>query len=277
MIWGYANQKYSFKTAALLYPVLIITLSFFHIVPTSLSTFVQQPGVLLALATLASSLIPILCWGFDKFGQITPDTKKRSTWSYCIALVLFAFALVLITKFFDHRLTPLLKSVYSTKSEYVAIRGSLLFASLSAGILYSIIFGLGFGTLLYLRGPKYYWVAGVTMLSTLAITIGVIINGVSVNSFNTQIYGYIALGAIVPLILSFLKEFAYFGIEKKSRFAVKLTTDFILFSLTGFLGTILAFSPTMQKILWGSGALITVAILTYVLICRRFVKQVTYP
>jgi len=223
LIWGYANQVYTFNNAAIQYPILAFIFINLGLLLPKYLPITMSPEIGFGLLALASLVIFAIYLGLYRLEQTQDQLEGKAPWSYWLWLGLVVFSIkfamnfpefVFKAKAVKHTLYPL---IMDSKSVYAVYTG---------------ITGVIFGIIIYIRGAK----ALAKVLG--AIALGVLFIGMSLfdNDFENGPLKFGLLFALFPLFQVF-KELAFFGIEQKKRFTAKVLIDVIVYSIAAYAST----------------------------------------
>ncbi|MCH9629319.1 MAG: hypothetical protein S4CHLAM107_11110 [Chlamydiia bacterium] len=237
--WGFANQNYSFKTAALHYPFLMILLIPALIISPKLlpANSPEFSALVLFFAALIIFLI-YLSWQKFDLGAIDPGNEVLRKYYAGFAAIVFFIPIA------KHLITLLMraemKALHTTATAYT--NAVLKYAPIKGLYeIYFIILGIILGIVLYFVGRKAYgWIGALIVLALTAC---------GVLSFNTPAFhplteanfafshsAFALFLPIIPLFMLLGKELAYFGVPHEKRFTAKLVLDILIFTLATDVG-----------------------------------------
>lgn len=238
-VWGYANQVFTFKNAALQYPlfgiILIFAVLFSGIYVVQLSTGENDQAII--CATIAfSSLLTFLTYLLVKHGDWNPLEKGlRVSWVYWLAIGALLFGSVFAKSFLEYVFKIEMKSFFKNIGDYSTAMNE--FSTLK-GVSEQIVglVGILLGIWLYFKGTKAWSKVGGLLIVFMCLC-GLFVFQKDLWAYDVKeryassAIGFTLFGSISTLLLRLVKELAYFGIELEKRFTAKIIVDVIIYSL----------------------------------------------
>jgi hypothetical protein len=255
LIWGFANQTYTFSVAAIQYPILAFLLTY-AVLPTGMFAHWANTTPLsfeiFCIAVATTSLLTLFVYfvmnridlGVIEIGSIV-------SWGYWVALAVLVFGIKYGSFFPIIFLKGILKEVYPDPSNYNAYL--LALTTLKANwLVITGVFGIFVGFFLYKTGASYWAIVG-RLLWIVMFVGGLIAFYSTVTSITAEgawvgTIGNVLLAVFLALFMIIAKELAYFGIEHRHRFSAKIIVDVIVYSLVA---TASAFTSS-ATLTWGS-------------------------
>lgn len=231
--WGFANQNYSFKTAALHYPFLIILLS---------PAIVLSPKLLLlhtpeftTLVLFFLSLITYLIYlSLTKLDLGPKDEGNEISRGYYGALAALIFFITIGKYLIGLLIRVEMKTLYpSIKAYQSAMQNSSQLLGITQ--LFGLILGIILGIILFRVGKKAFGLIN-TLLLLAITTSGIFV--FNTPAFHSLTKEHFALSKIawalflplLPLLMLLGKELAFLGIPLEKRFTAKLAMDILMFT-----------------------------------------------
>lgn len=248
LLWGFANQEYTFKIAAIQYPLLgiIAGTSILFVVPLQMMLSKLEPNFypsVVALAAVLNAFVLAIYLWISRKDLGAHENGLNVSYGYWIALGLLVLTMNMALFFPEIVFKSGLQKVVSGQREYLEYLGKLAFDKAQWGLLGAIASVL-MGIFLYFKGSRPY----ATLLGL--ICLGMLMTGLislynvqsmklNAEAFNSATKGYVYLVTFVGLFM-LLKELLFFGIAHKSRFTAKIVIDVIFFSMVPFLSRLIA-------------------------------------
>lgn len=256
-VWGYANQHYTFKTAALQYPLFAFIL-IFAVLYSGLfmvKTMTSEHGQSIICATIACSslltFIVYLIWNRADWGALEKGLKV--SWVYWLAIGAIVFGASFSKPFQDILFKTQLKTLFTDIQSYSAAISEL---SILKGVFEQAVglVGIILGLWLYFKGPKSLAKIGALIVIFMGLCgLAVIQNDLwskdVQEQYLTSAIGFTLFGSLSSLLFRFIKELAYFGIELDKRFTAKIVVDVIIYSLPASFASYLI-AETNATMLW---------------------------
>lgn len=226
VIWGFANQVYTFKRAAIHYPL-------FYLVASGATLVVPQVDNVYLVISLFSLLILAI---HSFMTRQTTDAEKPASplqIGTLVALGALVFGSVFCKFFPDIALKESFRNLYTSSRQQLAILAEQ--RTLANGYsLFAGITGVVLGLFLAESGPKKLFAVGITLIAIMTCAILYFFSTVQHN-FHKALHARTLFLSFLPLLLLLIKELAYFGINKAQRFQAKLILDLMLISLANLL------------------------------------------
>lgn len=216
--WGYANQKFTFREATLIYPFLFLlgSMGFFFV------NF-ELPMIYSLIAAFS-----LITWGLFCLSNRSAEEehKNGAPALYWLGLALMAFGISYIA----YSPNILLKFQMKTNepAAFNAVMGTIQ-TNLSLGKIFLAAFGAILGLELYLYGSK--WLTCICTLMLLLIA-GSGLLFLTTPAAATGFLPYVALTSLITFVSGLIIEWFYFGIAERRRFAAKLLIGGIVFPLS---------------------------------------------
>lgn len=241
LVWGYANQKYTFEAAAIQYPILSVL--FWNIAPSGLlpiiifisranneNTYPIMLGIVGALSVLTFS---VYLW-MSRTDLGVKEKGINVTWGYWAALAVIVFAVKFAAYFPAVAFKEQIRMIFKDASLYSAFMPEWSFVNGGLSFLAGLA-AVPLGVILYFRGPK----ALVKVISIVGVVM--LIGGVSIfftsqemliskETIMISMMGY-ALFLSLSGVFKLLKELVFFGVDHKSRFTAKIAIDVIGYAI----------------------------------------------
>jgi len=250
LIWGYANQHYTFKKAAYQYPLIgLITFFPVNMYIYYLQRFIFEKKLFYQIFLVSAIIYAIIYIIYIILREVSlkkKDILKKPSFNYLLALivivVVFSFAKSLPQMPFKY----FLKLKAPQASDYLMIMGSF---SVKQAI-YSIItffIGILLGLWMYIKGSKIlakiggFLIIVITTLGLLVFKMPAKVATIDIKSAHS-LMSYGMFVSFSFLFLYLIKELCYFRFPLKNRFSAKILVDMIFLFLTKPLyGSISAF------------------------------------
>jgi|GEM_PF-5536527 len=241
LIMGYANQVYTFRAAAIQYPLLGLTASIgLMIGGPVVASLSQSYSTLLSILSLVSFLTLMIFLWLDRQNHGEKEKGFKFSWMYVIAFSVLVMSVKFAAFFPQIMFKSELKNIFPNINDYVLYMGSF---SNKIGLLNItiVLVSVIIGFLLYYKGSR--------MLAKVlgVITLGMLAGGASLFfllPFTRQTLSGPASGYLTFITLMFafkiFKELVYFGIDLKHRFTIKFFIDFLVVSFASSLTGIVA-------------------------------------
>lgn len=226
LIWGFANQLYSFKRAALHYPLLYLLAS------GSTLLLPQIENVYMSISFFCLLILAIHSLMLRKSLE-EEESGKPLHLGQLIALSAIIFGSIFCKFFPDLALKETFRSLYTTSRQQVAILTE--HRSLTNG--YSLLAGITavlLGFFLADSGPRKRFAVGLTLFAIMTAAIFFFFSTLHHN-FHEALHARTLFLSILPLFLLLVKELAYFSITKAQRLQAKLILDLMIVSLASLL------------------------------------------
>jgi len=224
LIWGYANQVYTFNMAAIQYPILAFLFMQLGLLLPKYLPIAMSPEAGFGLLSLSTLCIFAIYLGLNRLEQGPDQQESKAPWTYWVAIAALVFSVKFAMNFPEF--------VFKAK----AVKSNLfplMMDSKSVYAVYTGIAGIMLGIVAYYRGAK-------TLAKILGlIVLGILIVGLSMFDEGSE-DGALKFGllfALFPLFQVF-KELTFFGIEQKKRFTAKVIVDVIVYSIAAYAATL---------------------------------------
>ncbi|MCB1072917.1 MAG: hypothetical protein KDK96_07445 [Chlamydiia bacterium] len=248
LIWGFANQEFTFKKAAIQYPLLGLIFSSSgaflgghltgHFAGQDL--FSKIYPMTLWIGVGANLLIFVIYLILKHYPYMGKEQGSRVTWGYWVALGILLFGIKTSALCLQITFKNEVRKVFTNATSYIEFMGN--FSKLSGSIRIGLgVLAIGLGVLLFFRGAQaFFKVFGSVLLGIIVFALFTFfIPKIDINAL-----AYALFSGSIGIILS-LRELAFFGIQRESRFTAKIVLDLIFgFFATGF-GTTLIQLPIM--------------------------------
>ncbi len=248
LIWGLANQEFTFKKAAIQYPLLGLIFS------SSGAFFGGNLIGLLASQDLFSKIYPMSLWIgvganllifviyliLKHYPYDGKEQGGRVNWGYWVALGILLIGIKVSALFMQITFKDGVKKVFTNTSSYMEFMGK--FSMMSGWITIGLgVLAIGLGVLLFFRGAQaFFKVVG-------AVLVGIIVFGLftffTIN-VDTSALTYALFSGSIGICLS-LRELAFFGIQREGRFTAKIVLDLIFGCLAAGFGAALVQLPLL--------------------------------
>lgn len=253
LIWGYANQEFTFKKAAIQYPLLALIFPssgallgghFFK--QLSECNFSLSKIYLITLLTAmgASLLIFAIYLLLNSFRFDEKEQGGPVSWGYWLTFGLLLFGVKFSSTFPKMAFKMELHRLYPDPSSYMQFMAK--YASISGWVsVGGSLIGVGLGAILYYRGAKDFFkvISFILLGMTIFGLSTVLIRSIGITMLSSVLYSGL-MGAFIAL-----RELAFFGIKKESRFTAKIVLDLILCSFAAIFGSTII---TLTAVLMGN-------------------------
>jgi hypothetical protein len=234
LVWGVANQKYTFKTAALHYPILaLLNASVFHFLgKAAVEPLIEFLPTEILLFWVNALILTI--FGCLKFHKDEESKGAKRYWLYLGALILIAFALGGVQKLPDHLFFKSASAALSTAKAFTAFKKDFGYIK-EVTLFFAGLMSVPLGYILYLRGSKFLAaVAGAISLGMMVAGLGVILvpsyMSSDTNAATTSGLTLLLFASCYAVFQPF-KELMFFGLEPKRRLTYKIAADFVVFMI----------------------------------------------
>ncbi len=245
LIWGFANQHYTFKRASYQYPLIALIASFSSgIYINYLMGFIFEKK-LYYLIFLASAIIYavvyIIYFLLREVHLRKKDVLKKPSLKYLIALIAIVFFLSLAKYFPQLPFKHLLKLKAPQAKDYLMIMGSFSIKQAVYSV-FTLLLGVLLGLWMYIKGSKLLAKIGGVLIIIITI-LGLYVFKMPAKEATIDIksaYSLMSYGMLmsfVALFLYLIKELCYFRFPLKNRFSAKILVDLIFVSIAMPLST----------------------------------------
>ena len=243
LVWGCANQRYTFKKAAMLYPIiqlLCATLStsvfvaFFHF---SAQVASQNPfraqAILLAIVATINLLALAVYRQMDRNctdADVQENESKRPS-MYFIVLGTMASIFIFLPDLMRCLFTCELRKMIPNVGDYNTFLSNHS-ASIKEWKFYAGIASCLIGVVLYFVGPKGFF-SSVGLIGFGMLISGIIfLHGAKTKTIDQEnLLSYVLFISLISIVDIF-RELAYFGINQQHRFHAKIIAEVIVYSLS---------------------------------------------
>lgn len=235
LIWGFGNQRFSFKMAAILYPILgLIFPNIGGLIGEVVIKQLSGSESVFIIAFGCASAMSLLIYGlYVLFGRQSDQKEegRPQTWGYWAALVFLLYGVKFAAQFPKLAFKLQLKNLFPDPPSYVQVMGK--FAQLSGTISMGMgVIGVCFGILLFYRGREG--------LSKLLGGIGVGMLAFGCLPFFLQgggsMWGVGLFSGLMGIFILF-RELAFLAIPLNYRLMAKISIDIIFVTLLGIINT----------------------------------------
>lgn len=237
LIWGLSNQIFHFRSAALLYPLMLLLAGFTPLIinpnllslikGSSLSELCKSSGLLVMIGYL-------VFWGLNHLSNEDEKKEYSCNWGYGIAFLCFLIGLAASKDLIEIPYKSVVKTQFPQISSYVTFMKQNALQTGSLKLCGSLI-GFVLGLFLCYSGSKLWrWFgAGVTAL---ALVVGgsffmTLLQAENIQKVFSQLSWQYLLFILFLAILSGLKELPYFAFSERWRFTAKLGMEIICLPL----------------------------------------------
>ncbi|MDB6081423.1 MAG: hypothetical protein JWO53_695 [Chlamydiia bacterium] len=245
LIFGYANQRYTFKMAALQYPILIFLFYLMNRSPLVTLEFSHSlVAVNFAVAALLNLFI-LTIYALLSHCELGPQENGISTtkW-YWRGIALLVTGIAFAKHSIQNIYSLFVKHIF-TIPQVVAELNAYKYPNIDFSLILWAL-GITCGILLFLYGPKIFLRISGGLLSIICAggvfflynTPFIMNNPPEVSRSVLAIGGHGIFLSAIPVFLILAKELAYFGVALKDRFAAKLKVDIFVFLLAPILSSL---------------------------------------
>ncbi|NGX49768.1 MAG: hypothetical protein K940chlam5_01372 [Candidatus Anoxychlamydiales bacterium] len=255
LIWGFANQHYTFKRASYQYPLIALLATFSSgIYIKYLMGFIFEKK-LYYLIFLASAIIYavvyIIYFLLREVHLRKKDVLKKPSLKYLIALITIVFFLSIAKYFPQLPFKHLLKLKAPQAKDYIMIMGAF---SIKQAIysMFTLLLGVLLGLWMYIKGSKLLAKIGGVLIIVTTI-LGLYVFKMPAREATIDIKSayslmpYGMLMSFVALFLYLIKELCYFRFPLKNRFSAKILVDLIFVSIAIPLSTYISTLVIVMK------------------------------
>lgn len=230
LIWGIASQTYTFKVAAIQYPLFAFLVFFSKYIALSLylssidpqstafwDTRFPLPNMITSMLSLA--MVPVFCWVNQKDSS---ETKISFPWGYVVALALLALGIKYATQISLVTFKFLVRTQFPTPTEYGNFMSEYSVNVETMRLFFTLI-GIGLGLLIYWGRAR-----ALLLFSALLLILSACAGLVAFfpSEFST-LHKYAVLAGTGGLLAT-LGNLFYFGIPKEKRFAVNIAVALVV-------------------------------------------------
>lgn len=227
--WGFANQHYTFKTAALHYPFLMLLLVLALFISPKLLP-ANAPDFSALVLFFAALIIFLIYLSWQRFNLGAIDTGHEISRTYYAGFA----ALIFFIPIAKHIVTILMRAEMKTFP-----KATFAFSGLYE--IYFIILSIILGIVLYMIGKKAYGWIGVFLVLALAACGILTFNTPAFHTLTEKHFAFSQKAfslflPLIPVLMLLGKELAYFGVPHEKRFTTKLILDILIFTLATDIG-----------------------------------------
>jgi len=238
LVWGFINQKFTFKQAARTYPILgtvIIGIAIFY-APKFLNLSFNDTSEAAALFILSINyaiIFGLYYWANQKQPKAS-DEKHSMGWHYWIALAAVAL-FIKLADFFSSLAIKSKLTILSKEAFFNILKRDAQQTTTGLISLLIILLIIGYGFFIAYKGFKHFASIALVIFG-IAFVIGIINFSPIIKNTPAEaelvwsMHGF----QIVALLLSaglFLKELAFLGIKPEYRFSIKVIIDTCVLSI----------------------------------------------
>lgn len=237
---GLANQYFSFRWAALLYPFLFLsTIVLSLYIGMWTSAYKGDPAfywVILAICGLGV----LALYAMIKILPTSMNEASPTKWNDWLSFSLLAFGVEFVRMLPENFFKKIANILFDTPAKYTHVMGELaLYLEPVKVIAWALCAFLGI--LLFIFSTRAFFGVGLFVLSVAFIGSLFEFAAASPSTLSLENYGLISLGFVtnkvaLSVFVGFILQLAYFSFDTSNRFTAKTAVHFIIFPLAVLFG-----------------------------------------
>ncbi len=238
LIWGFANQEYTFRTAAIQYPILgLLAMKMFPL-GSLLFINIDRDADQVAVVALLSLLVYLVYHWMTRSDSGEREKGASASWVYWAALAALVFGIKFLTFFPEIVFKAKVGEVFARPNDFMQ---SFCLIRTGLGFFVGLI-GVFFGGILYFRGRKS--LANIANFFIFAMEIvGIILFYMFLSvTFTEDLFTSTAMGYALFVglagVFGLFKELLFFRLEPRIRFSAKVVVDVIVYAVAAFIVTL---------------------------------------